>query len=64
MYVCDSCGCIFTQPQQHREYREYWGGGCWESVSGCPCCGGGYMEVNEDEQEQEDDFMPAYFSAG
>lgn len=51
---CQSCGHRFSEPQEHWEAREMWGGlGC-ELVLGCPRCGGGYIEIRRDAQDGED----------
>lgn len=42
MYECQSCGRRFSEPTFHRERRDDYG---FESVLGCPECGGGYIEI-------------------
>ena len=48
MYYCIECGHIFDKNDVaiwNESRGEYWGVLCSESVSGCPCCGGGYVET-------------------
>lgn len=51
MYECQSCGRRFEKDEvaYHRERCEDYG---YEEVSGCPSCGGGYIEVWEDEEDE------------
>ena len=44
MYVCVECGCVFSEPDYWEETHglDY---GPYESWSGCPCCGGAYVET-------------------
>ena len=51
MYECQSCGFRFYEPRRHREPCEGYG---YETVWGCPRCDGGYIEIEEDEEEDED----------
>ncbi|MBR2784213.1 MAG: hypothetical protein IKD93_08535 [Firmicutes bacterium] len=48
MLECQSCGLRFDRPARRREER----GCCFglparETVSGCPRCGGGFIEIGE-----------------
>ena len=52
-YECQSCGNRFNKPRVHRERCEDYG---YEEVCGCPHCGGGYIRLWEDEEDDEDDF--------
>lgn len=48
MYCCLDCGHIFDDDEVAvwQEGRgEYWGRPCSETVSGCPCCRGDYVET-------------------
>ena len=58
-YVCLECGKTFDEPVCWREGRgEFWGVPCYEDMSGCPYCYGGYEEVDEDyepDEESEED---------
>ena len=45
LYECQCCGARFSDPAYHREAREFWGRGTWEDVSGCPRCGGSYIQL-------------------
>lgn len=62
MLKCLECGHIFEEGERHeqREYRgEFWGQPSYETVAGCPKCGGAYEEtkpcaVCESEQLDED----------
>ena len=53
MYECQCCGFRFEEPRRHKEYTEAWGRMVYEVVSGCPRCGGGYIEVPEFEIEED-----------
>lgn len=45
-YECQSCGAIFQEPGSFEEDRgEAFGFPARERVSGCPRCGGGYIEI-------------------
>ena len=45
MYECMGCGRLFDEPREYREYRgECFGFPAYEAMTGCPFCGGGYME--------------------
>ena len=55
MYECQSCGFHFDEPSVHKEYEEAWGRMVAEEVWGCPRCGGGYIKINEEENEDEED---------
>lgn len=48
MYCCLECGHIFNEDDisvWQEDRGEYWGMSCSESVSGCPQCGGDYVET-------------------
>lgn len=51
MYQCIDCNIEFNEPLQFEEYRgECHGTPAYENFYGCPCCGGGFDEI---EQEKE-----------
>ena len=54
MYECQCCGFRFDEPRRHKEYTEAWGRMVYEVVSGCPRCDGGYIEINEEDFEDEE----------
>lgn len=56
MYECQSCGNRFHEPRQHKEYSEAWGRPVYEWVYGSPCCDAGYIEINEEDNEDEEDW--------
>lgn len=46
MFVCCDCGRVFSEPECSSEDRgEYFGFPAYEDVSGCPSCGGSYVET-------------------
>ncbi len=46
-YVCLECYHIFDEPKSWKEDRgEYFGSPCYEKFSGCPDCGGAYIETH------------------
>lgn len=48
MLICLECEHIFDEDEiaVWKEGRgEYWGTPCLETMKGCPCCGGGYVET-------------------
>ena len=49
MYKCKQCGEVFDEPQVYYESHGFTDG-LYETQSCCPCCGGDYHEV-EDEEE-------------
>lgn len=51
MFECQSCGRRFPEPAYHDEAREYWGRTEYETVAGCPDCGGGCIEIDDPEEE-------------
>lgn len=54
MFECQCCGAKFSEPALTRERRDWWGSYCYEEISGCPRCGGSYIEI---EKEEEDDLF-------
>ena len=49
MYSCDCCGRHFEEPVPYREYQgECFGFPSYEEMLGCPYCGGGYEEDEDD----------------
>ena len=52
MYRCSECGCIFNEPVEWNEDRgEHFGRPCYQTMSGCPRCGGNYHHYHEAEEE-------------
>lgn len=46
MYKCDDCGCVFDEPQTWKEDRgECHGSSSYETVAGCPECGGTFEKA-------------------
>lgn len=61
MYECQGCGRRFHEPSLVREPVEFWGRTVWEEVLGCPSCGGGYIEIeDEDEWEVQDEGLQGF----
>ena len=55
-YQCCDCGQFFDEPAFWEESRgEWWGMPAYETVSGCPHCGGDYQEVEEEDEDDEED---------
>ena len=48
MYCCLECGHVFSEDDVavwKEDRGEWWGSPCYETLSGCPQCGGGYAET-------------------
>ena len=58
MYKCAECGFIFEEPSTWTEDRgEWFGFPARETMSGCPKCHGGYDEIIEEDEDEEDEEM-------
>lgn len=45
-FICLECGNIFDEPEYWEEYRgECFGTPAYETMHGCPDCGGAYVET-------------------
>ena len=55
-YKCEDCGAWFDKPdiREIREYREFWGAPCYETMyeERCPKCGSEYIEEVDDNEEE------------
>jgi len=49
-FICLDCECIFDEDEisvWQEDRGEFWGVPCGETVSGCPSCGGAYVEAHK-----------------
>ena len=57
MYYCEECDFIFEEPTLYAEDRTpgeaFEGGSFIEHFKGCPICAGGYVEYDEESEENE-----------
>lgn len=57
MYYCKECDYVFEEPKKYSEDRTpegaFEGGSFIEYFEGCPICGGGFVEYDEEESEEE-----------
>lgn len=52
MFRCSECGCLFDEPDEWKEdMGEHNGRPCYQTMSGCPRCGGNYHPYHEAERE-------------
>lgn len=50
VYYCADCDLEFDEPKQWSEYRgEHFGTPAYETMYGCPICGGGFDVINRKE---------------
>ena len=52
-YKCKCCGEIFDEPHVYYESHGFTDG-LYETMSCCPCCGGDYSEVEDEEVDEEE----------
>lgn len=50
MYICNNCHEKFHEPEECKEFYEYWGETRCNYYLGCPCC-----ESDDYEQCEDDD---------
>ena len=57
MYYCKECDYVFEEPKKYAEDRTpggaFEGGSFIEYFEGCPICGGGFVEYDEEESEKK-----------
>lgn len=58
-YICEECGYRFTVPKTYTDDCTPYGGppepSFQRTYTGCPNCGGNYIEYEEDEGVEEDE---------
>lgn len=54
LYECICCGLRFTRPRRFREARgECFGFPAYETLSGCPRCGGAFTEADTERRPEK-----------